>query len=142
MILLDTNVVSELLRPVPASEVMSWLDTQALETLYLSAMTVGELRAGVALMPLGQKRARLHERIEQEVLPTFAGRILPFDMACTHAYAGLLAHVRKAGSGIQTADALIAAAALANGFKLATRDESPFRAAGVSVINPWQFPVS
>jgi len=141
MILLDTNVISELLRPVPASEVRHWMDTQALETLYLSAMTGGELRAGVALMPPGQKRARLHERIEQEVLPMFAGRILPFDMACTQAYAALLARVRKAGSGIQTADALIAAVALSSGFQIATRDESPFHAAGVTVINPWQFPI-
>jgi len=142
MTLLDTNVVSELLRPQPAREVRIWMDTQALETLYLSAITVGELRAGITLMPSGQKRARLHERIEQEVLPTFARRILPFDVACTHAYAALLANVRKVGSGIQTADALIAATALANGFKIATRDESPFRAAGVTVINPWQFPIS
>nr|WP_298139807.1 PIN domain-containing protein [Acidiferrobacter sp.] len=68
----------------------------------------------------------------------FVGRVLPFDVACTHAYADLLAKVRKAGGGIATADACIAAAAIANGFAVATRDTRPFRAAGLTVINPWE----
>ncbi|TKT69420.1 type II toxin-antitoxin system VapC family toxin [Aquamicrobium sp. LC103] len=138
MILLDTNVISEPLRSSPDARVSDWIDTQPLETLYLSAMTVAELRAGVALMPNGKRQMTLHERIEKRVLPMFAGRVLSFDMACTHAYAELLANVRTAGSGIETADACIAAVALANGFSVATRDESPFRAAGLDVINPWK----
>jgi predicted nucleic acid-binding protein len=68
----------------------------------------------------------------------FVGRVLPFDLACTSAYAELLATVRKSGSGIETADACIAAIAVANGFAVATRDTSPFQAAGVTVINPWE----
>jgi len=100
-------------------------------------MTVAELRAGVALMPIGKRRAALHEHLEKSVLPMFAGRVLPFDMACTNAYAELMARVRKAGSGIGTVDACIAAVALANGFIVATRDTSPFQAAGLAVINPW-----
>ena len=71
------------------------------------------------------------------LLPLFAGRVLPFDMACTQAYAELLARVRKAGQGIDTADALIAAVALANGLMVATRDTGPFLAAGLRLINPW-----
>lgn len=83
MILLDTNVVSEPLRPEPDARVIEWIDAQPLETLYLSAMTVAELRAGVALLPAGKRRNNLHEFLEKRVLPSFAGRVLPFDLACT-----------------------------------------------------------
>lgn len=138
MIVLDTNVISEPLRPSPEARVSEWIDAQPLETLYLSAMTVAELRAGVALMPTGKRRTALHEHLERRVLPMFVGRVLPFDVACTNAYADLIARVRKAGSGIETADACIAAIALANGFIVATRDAGPFRAAGLDVIDPWQ----
>lgn len=137
MILLDTNVVSAPLRPALERCVIQWIDAQPLETLYLSAMTVAELRAGVALLPARKRRAILHESLEKRVLPMFAGRVLPFDLACTSAYAELLAKVGKAGSGIGTADACIAAVALANGLTVATRDIHPFQAAGLDVINPW-----
>jgi len=137
MILLDTNVVSEPLRPTPEARVIDWIDAQPLETLYLSAMTVAELRAGVSLLPTGKRRSNLHEYLEKSVLPMFAGRVLPFDLACTSAYAELLARVRKAGSGIETADACIAAIAITNGFIVATRDTNPFQVAGLTVINPW-----
>jgi len=83
MILLDTNVVSEPLRPSPEIRVIEWIDAQPLETLYLSVITVAELRAGVALLPAGKRRTSLHEYLEKQVLPTFAGRVLPFDLACT-----------------------------------------------------------
>lgn len=137
MILLDTNVISEPLRPGPSIRVIEWIDAQPLETLYLSAMTVAELRAGVALLPDGKRRAALHENLETRVLPMFAGRVLPFDLACTNAYAGLLARIRKAGNAIETADACIAAIAASNGFTVATRDTAPFQAAGLTVLNPW-----
>ena len=89
-------------------------------------------------MPAGKRRKVLHEHIEKRVLPMFVGRVLPFDMACTNAYAELMARVHKVGGAIQTADALIAAMALTNGFVVATRDKSPFLAAGLDVINPWK----
>jgi predicted nucleic acid-binding protein len=138
MILLDTNVISEQFRAVPDKTVTEWLNSQPLETLYLASMTVAELRAGVALMPVGKRRTVLNESIEHQVLPAFVGRVLPFDMACTRAYATVLAAARKAGSGIEAADAIIAAIALDSGFTLATRDDSPFLAAGVKVITPWE----
>ncbi len=138
MILLDTNVVSEPLRPAPEARVIEWIDTQPLETLYLSAMTVAVLRAGVALLPPGRRRNTLHDYLEKRVLPSFVGRVLPFDLACTSAYAQVLATARKAGSGIRTADACIAAVAFANGLTLATRDASPFQVAGLTVIDPWE----
>ena len=138
MILLDTNVISEPQRREPNARILEWIDAQALETLYLSVVTVAELRAGIALLPAGKRRDNLHDNLEKRLLPMFANRVLSFDMACTKAYAELLAKCRAAGFAVETADAFIAAVALANGFAVATRDTSPFEAAGVSVINPWQ----
>lgn len=138
MILLDTNVVSEPLRRAPEARVIEWIDAQPLETVYLSAITVAELRAGVALLPAGKRRAGLHDNLEKRVLPLFVGRVLPFDMACTNAYADLMAKTRAAGLAVGTADGYIAASAAANGFAVATRDTRPFQAAGLEVINPWE----
>ncbi|MCP5142148.1 MAG: type II toxin-antitoxin system VapC family toxin [Gammaproteobacteria bacterium] len=138
MILLDTNVVSEPLRPAPNAQVIAWIDAQALETLYLSAITVAELRAGVAQLPAGKRRDALHDGLETQVLPLFAGRVRPFDLACTQAYAALMAEARAAGRAISPADGYIAAIAKANGFLVASRDTGPFEAADVGVINPWQ----
>jgi toxin FitB len=137
MILLDTNVVSEPLRPTPDTRVIEWIDAQPLETLFLSAITVAELRAGVALLPAGKRRTGLQQNLEKRVLPLFAGRVLPFDLACTAAYAALMGRARTAGLAIATADGYIAAIAVANGFTVATRDTGPFEAAGAAVINPW-----
>ncbi|NDB67396.1 MAG: type II toxin-antitoxin system VapC family toxin [Methylocystaceae bacterium] len=137
MILLDTNVISETQRQEPDARVLDWLDAQALETLYLSTITVAELRAGIALMPVGKRRARLDENLEKRLLPMFANRVLSFDMACAKAYAELLAKSRAAGLAVETADAFIGAVALANGFTVATRDTSPFEAAGLTILNPW-----
>jgi hypothetical protein len=137
MIVLDTNVVSEPLRQVPAAQVIEWIDAQPLETLFLSTITVAELRAGVALLPAGKKRTGLQDSLEKRLLPLFAGRVLPFDLACTQAYAALMAKARGAGLAVATADGYIAAIAAANGFAVATRDAGPFDAAGVTVINPW-----
>ena len=83
MILLDTHVVSEPLRPAPDTRVIAWIDAQPLETIFLSAITVAALRAGVALLPAGKRRSRLQQNLEKRVLPLFAGRVLPFDLACT-----------------------------------------------------------
>ena len=138
MILLDTNVVSEPLRPVPDTRVVAWIDAQPLETLFLSAITVAELRAGVALLPAGKRRTGLRTSLEKQMLPLFAGRVLPFDLACTQAYAALMAKARATGLAIATADGYIAAIAAANGFTVATRDTGPFEVAGAAVINPWQ----
>ncbi len=137
MILLDTSVVSEPLRQAPETSVIEWIDAQLLETLYLSAITVAELRAGVALLPSGKRRTGLHESLEKRVLPLFTGRVLPFDQGCTQAYAKLMTRAQKAGVAIAAADGYIAAIAATNRFSVATRDTRPFEAAGTSVINPW-----
>lgn len=139
MILLDTNVVSEPLRGNPEAQVIDWIDAQALETLYLSAITVAELRARVARLPKGRRRTSLHESLESQVLPLFAGRVRPFDITCTSAYAELMAKAKSSGLAIAAADGYIAAIAISNGFTVATRDVSPFEAAGAKVINPWEW---
>jgi predicted nucleic acid-binding protein len=138
VILLDTNVVSEPLRAAPDARVIEWIDAQPLETLFLSAITVAELRAGVALLPAGRRRTGLHDSLETQVLPLFAGRVLPFDQACTKAFAALMSKARAAGLSIASADGYIAAIAAANGLAVASRDTGPFKAAGAAVIDPWQ----
>jgi predicted nucleic acid-binding protein len=137
MILIDTNVISEPLRVSPDPHVVDWLDGQSLETLFLSVVTVAELRFGVALLPAGKRRNGLRERLETQVLPSFTGRILSFDLAATQAYADLMATAQATGLAIGMADGYIAAIARSNRMTVATRDTSPFNAAGVSVINPW-----
>lgn len=137
MILLDTNVVSEPLRQAANAGVVAWIDAQPLETLYLAAIIVAELRFGVAALPAGQRRDTLHARLERQVLPLFAGRVLPFDLAASQSYAEIMARARAEGVAIGLADGLIAATAAANGMLVATRDTAPFEAARLSVINPW-----
>lgn len=137
MILLDTNVISELFRPKPDSQVVDWMDDQPIETLYLTAVTMAELRAGLALMPPGRRRTILEAGIEEKFFPRFTGRVLPFDNHCTQAYAHLRAKARDLGVAISAADGYIAAVALTHHFAVATRDTTPFLAAGATVIDPF-----
>ena len=137
MILIDTNVISELWKVEPDSSVLTWIDAQAVETIYLAAITVAELRFGVATMPEGRRRSIYQNRLETEVLPAFTGRVLPFDLDASRAYAALMARARAEGKMIGKADAYIAATAAARAFTVATRDVLPFQAAGLQVINPW-----
>jgi predicted nucleic acid-binding protein len=137
MILLDTNVLSEPLRRAPEPRVIEWIDAQPIETLFVSAITVAELRAGAALLPAGKRRAGLQDSLEKRAIPLFAGRVLAFDMACTQAYAALMAKSRAAGLAMGAADGYIAAIAVTHGLAVATRDTSPFEAAGAPVVNPW-----
>ena len=137
MILVDTNVVSEPLRRAPEPRVAEWLDAQALETLYLSAVTVAELRFGVRALPDGRRRDRLNEDLEGQVLPMFAGRVLAFNLLASQAYAELMAKARSEGRTIPVSDGYIAATAAANGMMVATRDTAPFEAAGLKTVDPW-----
>lgn len=140
MILLDTNVISEAWKPVPDPRVVAWIDAQAIDTLYLSAVTVAELRFGIAAMPVGKRRETLDRRLEQEVLHLFESRVLPFDLDASRAFAQVMVAAKEAGRAVGTADGYIAATAAANGLMVATRDTSPFEAAGLSTINPWNAP--
>ncbi|AKM33232.1 plasmid stability protein StbB (plasmid) [Pandoraea faecigallinarum] len=137
MILLDTNVLSEPLKAPGDMNVLAWIDAQMIETLYLSTISLAELRFGIAVLPEGKRRDTLHERLEQRVLPLFAGRILSFDAPASEAYATLRSRARSTGKAIAPADGYIAGIAATHGFAVATRDTSPFDAAGLAVINPW-----
>lgn len=138
MILLDTNVISEPLRPAGDPIVLVWLDKQDIKALHISTITLAELRFGIAVLPEGQRRTSLHSNLEQRILPLFAGRILPFDTAAAGAYADLRAEARRQGKAIARTDGYIAAIARARGLSVATRDTAPFNAAGLTVIDPWQ----
>ena len=138
MVILDTNVVSEPLRLAGSPTVLDWLDQQEIETLYLTTITVAELRFGIAALPLGKRKRRLEEDFEQHILAHFEGRILPFDMAATAAYARIRAKARAEGKAMGAADGFTAAIAAQHGFAVATRDTGSFEAVGVPVINPWK----
>lgn len=137
MILLDTNVVSEPMRPAPDGRVVAWIDAQSIDTLFLPTIGVAELRAGIALLPAGKRRAGLAQALEDQVLPLFAGRILAFDLACTDAFAALVVRARRVGVTIGHADGCIAAIAATHSLTVATRDVAPFLAAGLAVMDPW-----
>lgn len=137
MIVLDTNVVSELLRPAPTSRVADWYISQAAPEAYISAVTEAELRYGVEIMPAGRRRADLESTIERLLEREFIGRILPFDTAAAKAYATIAAERRAAGRPIQPADCQIAAIARSQGASVATRDRGGFEGTGVDLINPW-----
>jgi hypothetical protein len=138
MILLDTNIVSELMRPAPAQTVMSWLAAQPAASLFISVVTEAELRYGVMLLPEGRKRAELVSAIEATLAEDFAGRILPFDSAAALAFGGIAAGRRQAGRPISQFDAQIAAIAQSRGAELATRNVPDFEGCGVEIINPWE----
>ena len=138
MILIDTHVISELWKAEPDPDVLAWIDAQAVETFYLSAITVGELRFGMATMPEGKRRSIYEDRLEREVLPALTGRVLPFDLDASKANADLMARARAEGKAIGKADGYIAATAAARALTVATRDVAPFQAAGLTVINPWE----
>ena len=137
MIVLDTNVVSELMRPDPTSNVVDWVAGQAAPNLYLSTISEAELRYGVEILPAGERRNRLLEEVEGMLREDFAGRILPFDSAASQAYAVIAAARRAAGRPINHADCQIAAIARCRGASVATRDVDDFEGSGIEVINPW-----
>jgi predicted nucleic acid-binding protein len=137
MILLDTNILSELIRPVPAPAVLRWLAAQPVASVFISAVTEAELRYGVALLPDGKRRAALAAEVAAMLEVDFAGRILPFDSPAAVAYAALAVSRREAGRPISQADAQIAAIARSRGAELATRNVTDFEECGVEIINPW-----
>lgn len=136
MILLDTNVVSEAMKPEPHPAVRDWLDAQAAATLFLSSVTVAEVLFGIGALPAGRRRDALSAAFEG-VLELFEGRVLAFDAAAARCYAALAVRARAAGRGILTPDGYLAAIAVAHGFVVATRDASAFVAGGVGVVDPW-----
>ena len=137
MIVLDTNVVSEAMKPDPNPAVQQWLNAQAAETLYLSSITLAELMFGISALPSGRRKAALSQTLEG-LLNLFDDRVLAFDTDAARQYAELAVAARAAGKGFPTPDGYIGAIAKARGFSVATRDVAPFQAAGIKIIDPWE----
>lgn len=137
MIILDTNVVSEPLKPSGDIRVQQWLDQQPIETLYLTATSLSELLLGVKLLPDGKRKKTLDIALSVLLARLFGPRIFSFDNIAATSYASLMCCARALGRPISVADGQIAAIAFVHGFSVATRDTKPFEAVGVQVINPW-----
>ena len=137
MILLDTNVISELMRAEPARVVLDWFGNHDAGDLFISAVTEAELRTGVAILPDGQRRDRLQLAIDAMIDQDFQLRVLPFDSLAAKAYAEIAAQRRAVGRPIAEADCQIAAIARATDAPIATRNVKDFDGCGVRVINPW-----
>ena len=138
MIVLDTNVVSELMRDDPDVGPERWVARQVRASLFLTAVSEAELRYGVALLPAGRRRGRLSVAIDGMIHEDFAGRILPFDSAAAEAYATIAARRRAAGRPISIVDCQIAAIAASRGAAVATRNVDDFENCGIDVLNPWE----
>ncbi|MFB9866885.1 type II toxin-antitoxin system VapC family toxin [Vreelandella sulfidaeris] len=137
MIVLDTNVVSEAMKPEPDPAVRAWLNEQSAETLYLSSVTLAELLFGIAALPNGKRKDMLSETLDG-LVELFRGRILPFDIDAARKYAELAVKARTAGRGFPVPDGYVAAIAVSQGYQVASRDMAPFEAANVDVINPFE----
>ena len=138
MILLDTNVISEMMRPLPDPQVLAWFDQQDGLPLYLSTITEAELWSGFHRLAEGKRKLALQVLISETLAEDFKGRILPFNSSAAHAYGKISAHRAQIGRPINTADCQIAAIAEVNGFKVATRNVKDFEECDVSLIDPWR----
>jgi predicted nucleic acid-binding protein len=137
--LLDTNVLSELLRAAPDPAVMAWVIAQPAESLFVTSVTEAEMRLGARLIPAGKRRQLLERALTAMFTEDFAARIRPFDTAAVPAYVEVVWKRRAAGRPISQFDAQIAAIAVCHGDKLATRNVSDFEGCGVSLVDPWTF---
>lgn len=140
MIVLDTNVVSEALKPGRNPAVIAWLDQQSAETLYLTSTSLAELLIGIAVMPDGKRKSTISAALDLLISRLFDTRILPFDHDAAMAYSQLLSAARAQGKAVSMPDRQIGAIASVHNFTVATRDVAPFQALGVPVIDPWRAP--
>jgi len=138
MIILDTNVISELTRPVPDPGVISWLDSLPSEETSITAITAAELRYGVCRMPDGRRKTQLSGAVHALISADFRGRVEPFDVLAADQYADVVAGRERAGQPISTSDAQIAAICRVLNATLATRNTADFTSTGVDLINPWK----
>ncbi len=137
MIVLDTNVVSEAMKPEPNPAVRAWINVQAAETLYLSSVTLAELLFGIGALRSGKRKDMLALALDG-LMSLFRDRVLPFDTDAARHYAHLAVTAKAVGRGFSTPDGYIAAIAASRGFIVASRDTAPYLAANVVVINPWE----
>lgn len=138
MIVLDTNVVSELMRAQPDAAVLRWMDAQSSTSLWLNSVVVSELLYGVAKLPKGKRKEQLILAVAAMVDEDFAGRVLSFDVDAAAEYASLVVMRENTGLSVSMADAQIAAICLSQGATLATRNTKHFEGLGLTLINPWR----
>lgn len=137
MIILDTNVLSEVVKPPAHAGVARWMRQQPIDSLFTTGPTQGEVLYGIAILPKGKKRSILETAMQDVFERGFPGRILPFDEAAAPQFAEIMAHCRRAGRPMAQIDAQIAAIARSRNATLATRDPSDFRECGIGLIDPW-----
>jgi predicted nucleic acid-binding protein len=135
--LLDTNILSELIRPKPEPKVVNWIASTDENLMFLSVLTLGEIRKGIAGLRRGSRRATLEAWLETRLRPRFAGRILPVDEAVADRWGALAAVAAAAGKPVPVIDGLLAATALHHNLTLVTRNNSQVAGTGVLVFNPW-----
>jgi len=138
--LLDTNVISELISKRPDREVVEWLDRLDPNTVYLSVITIGEIRKGMEKLPSSKRRDRVKEWLVGDLLPRFHGRILEITIEVMLVWGELIGRLEKEGRLITAIDSLVAAIALQGNYRLVTRNEHDFKHTGVTMINPWKEP--
>jgi predicted nucleic acid-binding protein len=138
LILLDTNVISELMRPEPAPQVVFWLDNQPRVDLRICAISVAEIRRGIWRLPDGKRKERFWVVFERALTISLNSEVLPFDECAANAFGELAARRQGAGFNTPMMDLMIAAIALTHNAKLATRNTRDFEGCGIELINPWQ----
>ena len=137
MVVLDTNVVSELMRASPSRDVVEWLDSQETRDLFVTSVTEAEIRAGLAALPEGARRRGLVAAAERAFGNLFAGRVLSFDSSAARAYAEIFATRQAIGRPLSLADGQIAAIARSRGLVVVTRNVGDFEGVGIDLVNPW-----
>lgn len=137
MIVLDTNVLSELMKPQPDLRVFEWVRAKPRAALYTTSVVQAEVLAGIGMLPKGRRREALRAAADELFRTDFAGRVLPFDQAAARTYAAIVEERRDAGRPLEGFDGLIAAAARSAGYAVATRNVADFDGCGVEVVNPW-----
>lgn len=137
MIILDTNVISEVLKPQAEPRVLAWMGSHNAGTLFTTAITEAEVRYGVARLPDGQRKVALYKVIDDVFAIDFKDRILSFDRHCAVKFAQIASHRERLGRPISQFDAQIAAIATTHNFAIATRNITDFDACGIEIINPW-----
>lgn len=138
MILLDTNILSELMKSNPSDQVVGWVNDQPIQSLFITSITQAEILYGISLLPDGKRKNGIKKAAKIIFSSDFYGRILPFDSASTTNFATIAAERRKSGKPISQFDAQIAAIARTWGCRLATRNVKDFNGCGIDVLNPWE----
>jgi predicted nucleic acid-binding protein len=136
--LLDTNIISELVKPKPEANVTEWIENTDESLLYLSVLTLGEIRRGIAALPQSRRRATLEAWLDKNLRARFAGRILVIDQEVADRWGLLTAAAGNSGIVLPVIDGLLAATALEHNLTLVTRNTGQIPSMGVAVFNPWQ----